>query len=203
MNRILPSEDLLRAYRWLHVVRDASPEEVSTFPEIPQSVADVVRVKQDRLFASGTGDIIITLEPTERLTELVAALRAREFESKAWCEYWKIGLFRRQVNSRKRLFPWGFFHAGQSITRQGCNTVYLRRLDTNQAPIERFGLWMAFACIVGSIIVSLASIAAIIYFAVNSQWLPAIFFLLARREITEFLDSEAKRIGTLDKSESW
>jgi len=62
---------------------------------------------------------------------------------------------------------------------------------------------MAFACIAASIIVSLTSIAAIIYFVINGQWLPAIFFLLARREITKFLDSEALRIGgNLDKSGS-
>lgn len=78
MNRIAPTDDLLKAYKYLHILRDASPEQVGTLPEIPQSIADVVRVKPGCLFARGTGDIIIALEPTERLTELVAALKAWE-----------------------------------------------------------------------------------------------------------------------------
>jgi hypothetical protein len=63
--------------------------------------------------------------------------------------------------------------------------------------IERFRRWMVFLCLIGSIAVSLTAVVIIAIAAWNSQWLTAIFFLLARKEIAGLLDSEAERIGKI------
>jgi hypothetical protein len=80
MDRIAPTRELTHWLKLLRDVMDARPESISGLPHLQQGASDLFRVKSDPLFAVGTNDVIITLEPTERLIELVSALRAREGE---------------------------------------------------------------------------------------------------------------------------
>jgi hypothetical protein len=54
------------------------PEVCKRFPELPQSTSELFRIKTDSFLAIATGDLVITIEPTERLMELVTALRTRK-----------------------------------------------------------------------------------------------------------------------------
>ena len=65
------------AIRELHVAH-TPPQGSGGLPQSHQSASDRPRVKVDLLFAVGTGDITITLEPAERFIEPVATVRARK-----------------------------------------------------------------------------------------------------------------------------
>ncbi len=73
MTKILATPDLARSLRRLVDMRDAAPQGVDGISEFPQSIAEFIRIKDDPLFAVGTNDVVVTLEPTERLLELVNA----------------------------------------------------------------------------------------------------------------------------------
>jgi hypothetical protein len=47
---------------------------------------------------------------------------------------------------------------------------------------------------IGAFVTCWAGLILIGYFVVTAQWLPAIFVLLARKELTTWLESEAKRV---------
>ena len=55
---------------------------------------------------------------------------------------------------------------------------------------HRFGL----GYLVTSLTITLFSIIAMAYYAFNSNWLPAIFVLLARGELTRYLDGQFDRM---------
>jgi hypothetical protein len=78
MDHIAVTPEFREVLRALRSVAGASPEIGGSFPELGQSASDCFRVKDDCLVATGTGDLVITLEPTERMLEFVAAKRARE-----------------------------------------------------------------------------------------------------------------------------
>ena len=59
---------------------NTDPERIKSIPELWQNASELFRVKADPLFAVGTDDIVITLEPTERFIELVSAPGAWERE---------------------------------------------------------------------------------------------------------------------------
>jgi hypothetical protein len=73
MHKILAAPGLSGLVRQLVVIRNTHPESMDGGPEFPQGVTEFIRVKNDPLFAVGTDDVIVTLEPTERLVELVNA----------------------------------------------------------------------------------------------------------------------------------
>jgi hypothetical protein len=77
MDHIELSEDFREALRELRNIANALPEHSSGFPQLAQSAADLFRVKNDGIFAIGTNNLVITLEPTERLREYLSAMRAR------------------------------------------------------------------------------------------------------------------------------
>jgi hypothetical protein len=62
--------------RCLCQIRDAGPEVRERFGQFLESCAELFRVKDDLVFAVGTEDLVVTLEPTERLRELMATVRA-------------------------------------------------------------------------------------------------------------------------------
>ena len=70
MHKILAAPGLARLVRQLVVIRNTHPEKVNSGSEFPQSITEFIRIKNDPLFAVGTDDMIVTLEPTERLVEL-------------------------------------------------------------------------------------------------------------------------------------
>jgi hypothetical protein len=75
MNHIAVNDAFRNGLTQLEGVADALPEVCKRFPELPQSVSELFRVKDDGFFAVRTSDLVITLEPTERLLELVSAAR--------------------------------------------------------------------------------------------------------------------------------
>lgn len=86
MDRIEITEEVRAAVEYLRDVAHAVPEFKSGLPQFPKSLADCFRIKDDPLFALGTSDLIITLEPTERLMELIAAKRTGEVVGKVSTE---------------------------------------------------------------------------------------------------------------------
>jgi hypothetical protein len=80
MDHIEINEDFREALRQLREVRDAIPEVCDSDPSLPQRNSDLFRVKGDSFRAVATGDLVITLEPTEGLMDLIAAIRAWKAE---------------------------------------------------------------------------------------------------------------------------
>jgi hypothetical protein len=76
MDHITISEEVRAGITCLREIRNASPELRDRFSDFLQSNAELFRVKDDRVLAIGTSDVVISLEPTKRLSELVAAVRA-------------------------------------------------------------------------------------------------------------------------------
>jgi hypothetical protein len=75
MNHIAVNDAFRAGLASLEDIADALPEICKRCPDLPQSVSELFRIKNDSFLAIGTGDLVITLEPTERLIELVAAAR--------------------------------------------------------------------------------------------------------------------------------
>lgn len=80
VDHIAVSPELREALSVLCGARDAGPEAMGRVAEFLQSCPDAFSIKRDPLFAIGTNDMVITLEPTKRLMELVHASRTREGE---------------------------------------------------------------------------------------------------------------------------
>ena len=80
MDRIQISDAFREGLNSLREVRHALPEVCESNPDLPQRNSELFRIKDDSFMAVRTGDLVITLEPTERLMELVAAARARKGE---------------------------------------------------------------------------------------------------------------------------
>jgi hypothetical protein len=78
MDRIEITEDARTGVQYLHNIRRAHPESDQALPNGIHCVSELFRVKDNSLFAGGADDLVITLEPTERLLELVATTRAGE-----------------------------------------------------------------------------------------------------------------------------
>jgi hypothetical protein len=76
MNHITISDEFRVGIQSLAEVSERLPEVCERFPELPQRNSDLFRVKDDSFLAIRTGDLVVTLEPTERLSELVTAARA-------------------------------------------------------------------------------------------------------------------------------
>jgi hypothetical protein len=76
MNHITITDEFRAGLQSLYDVSKALPEVCERFPELPQCSSDLFCVKNDSFLAIRTGDLVITLEPTERLAELIAAARA-------------------------------------------------------------------------------------------------------------------------------
>ena len=66
--------------RCLRLIRNAGPEGLERFGEFLKSNSELIRIKDDPVLAAGTNDMVVALEPTERLRELMAATRAWENE---------------------------------------------------------------------------------------------------------------------------
>jgi hypothetical protein len=81
MDHIEISDEFRSELRALRDVADALPEACKSLPQLSQSNADLFRVKDDSVLAVGTGGLVITLEPTERLRELVTAVRTWKREN--------------------------------------------------------------------------------------------------------------------------
>jgi hypothetical protein len=64
--------------------------------------------------------------------------------------------------------------------------------------LERFRVYLAVGYLVTGIVVSLLSIAAIVYCIATGRWVPAIFILLARNEVVRWMDNESKRLSAPD-----
>jgi hypothetical protein len=75
MNHIAVNDAFRNGLTQLEGVADALPEVCKRFPELPQTVSELFRIKDDSFLAVRTNDLVITLEPTERLLELVSAAR--------------------------------------------------------------------------------------------------------------------------------
>ena len=71
-------------------------------------------------------------------------------------------------------------------------------LNRTLSKIHRFTIFLVTAYLVAGIVVALASILGIAYLVVNTQWLPAIFILLARKDLVRWLDSESTRLIALN-----
>jgi hypothetical protein len=82
MDRIEVSAEAKEAIHLLREVSGTLPQFRDCFPELPQSAADCFRVKDDHVLTAGTNELVITLEPTQRMLEFVAAVWARELASK-------------------------------------------------------------------------------------------------------------------------
>lgn len=67
--------------------------------------------------------------------------------------------------------------------------------------IRKVNIALGIAYFLGSIAVSLGSWVFIGYCVVNARWLPAIFTLLARREVATWMERESRRQLVLAKSE--
>ncbi|MBZ5580170.1 MAG: hypothetical protein LAP40_26725 [Acidobacteriia bacterium] len=80
MDHIEISEGYREGLRCLRFIRDAGPETREYFSQFLNSNTELFRIKDDNVFAVGTGDMVITLEPSERLRELMAAVRAWKAE---------------------------------------------------------------------------------------------------------------------------
>jgi hypothetical protein len=78
MDRIELAPGVREGVQVLRDVLNASPETHHGRSGFSQSASEWFRVKQDDVFAVGTGGLVITLEPTESLLELLAAKRAGE-----------------------------------------------------------------------------------------------------------------------------
>jgi hypothetical protein len=78
MDHIEISKEFRIGISALRDVANALPKACKCLPELPHKNSDLFRIKDDSILAIGTNDLVITLEPTERLRELVAAVRARE-----------------------------------------------------------------------------------------------------------------------------
>jgi hypothetical protein len=78
--RIEPTSDCKRATSFLLDIANGLPEMGEGVREILQLAPEFFRVKNDILFAVGTNYLVVSIEPTERLMELMAAHRARENE---------------------------------------------------------------------------------------------------------------------------
>jgi len=91
MDHIKINDDFRKGLQSLRDVADALPEMLKRFPELPQRNSELFRVKDDSFLAVTTGDLVITLEPTERLMEVIAAARAWKAERGSGEECTKIG----------------------------------------------------------------------------------------------------------------
>ena len=80
MDHIEISNEYREGLRCLRLIRDAGPKARERFGEFLQSATELFCIKGDPVFAVGTDDMIVVLEPTERLRELMAATRAWEAE---------------------------------------------------------------------------------------------------------------------------
>lgn len=80
MDRIEISEAFRNALSALHDIAGTLPEAFQRFPELAQSNAELFCVKDDDVRAVMTDKFIITLEPTEKLLNLIATVRAFKAE---------------------------------------------------------------------------------------------------------------------------
>lgn len=80
MDHIEISDEYREGLRCLRQIRDAGPEAHERFRHFLESTAELFRVKDDGVFALGTDDLIVVLEPTERLRELISATRTWKAE---------------------------------------------------------------------------------------------------------------------------
>lgn len=94
MDHIKINDDFRKGLQSLRDVADALPEMLKRFPELPQRSSELFRVKDDSFLAVATGDLVITLEPTERLTEVITAARAWKVERGIRKECTEIGRIR-------------------------------------------------------------------------------------------------------------
>jgi len=67
---------------------------------------------------------------------------------------------------------------------------------------KKVDIFLSIAYLGSSIVVSLASIGAIVYCVVTAKWLPAIFVLLARKDVIRGMERESRRFVRLAKEES-
>ena len=67
--------------------------------------------------------------------------------------------------------------------------------------VRRFQVYLAVIYSVAGVLVAFGSLLAIAYCMINSKWLPAIFVLLARKDLGRFLDGESTRLLTLNSKE--
>lgn len=77
MDHIELSDDFRKTVRELRAVARSNPKLLRSLPQLCQSAADCFRIKNDSLFAVGTDDLVITLEPSERLVEFLSTARTR------------------------------------------------------------------------------------------------------------------------------
>jgi hypothetical protein len=75
------SEDFRTIMRELRQVRDILPEVFRSNPDLSQRNSELFRIKDDSFIAVSTEELVIVLEPTERLTKLVTAARAWKAKS--------------------------------------------------------------------------------------------------------------------------
>jgi len=80
-NSIEITDGLPKLLNSLRQAARTEPENLRFGPEVFQDVSKLVRVKCDRVFAAGTDNIVVTLEPTELLIEIVPATGAVQRES--------------------------------------------------------------------------------------------------------------------------
>jgi len=78
VDRIEITRELNDGLKALSLIRNGPPDEIERFLDKNQRTSDLFRVKEDILFATGTDNLTILIEPTERLLELVSALRTHK-----------------------------------------------------------------------------------------------------------------------------
>jgi hypothetical protein len=65
--------------------------------------------------------------------------------------------------------------------------------------ISKLAAGLGAIYLVASIVTSIGGLVAIGYYVFNSEWMPAIFVLLARKQLVEWFDRESKRVLTIPK----
>lgn len=55
--------------------------------------------------------------------------------------------------------------------------------------LRKFGRGFGFFWVVVAFLLNLSAVIAIVYLAWNESWLPALFFLLARKELVSWMDT--------------
>jgi hypothetical protein len=60
--------------------------------------------------------------------------------------------------------------------------------------LHELRLKLALTYLFASIALNLLAVASIAYFAINGEWLQAIFILLARKELVSAMDRESERL---------
>jgi hypothetical protein len=68
-------------------------------------------------------------------------------------------------------------------------------INRTLARIRLLRLSLALGYAMAAIAVAWISIAGIVYCVLKAQWLPAIFILLARRDLVRWMDGESHRLG--------